>query len=78
MPLWDLPGGPVVENPPANAEDMGLISGQGRGHKPRGNSARLPQLLSPSSRAQALKQEKPRQVEKAHVHQPRPSAARNK
>ena len=37
MPLWDLPGGPLVENPPANAEDTGLISGQGRGHMPRGN-----------------------------------------
>ena len=25
-----FPGGPVVKNPPANAEDMGLISGSGR------------------------------------------------
>ena len=27
-----LPGGPVVKNPPANAGDMGSISGQGRSH----------------------------------------------
>ena len=25
----DLPGGPVVKNPPANAEDPGSIPGQG-------------------------------------------------
>ena len=28
----DLPGGPVVKNPPANAGDMGLIPGLGRFH----------------------------------------------
>ena len=28
----DLPGGPVVENLPANAEDSGLIPGPGRSH----------------------------------------------
>ena len=27
--LWDFPGGPVVKNLPSNAEDMGLIPGQG-------------------------------------------------
>ena len=27
-----LPDGPVDKNPPANAEDMGLIPGQGRSH----------------------------------------------
>ena len=31
--IWDLSGGPVVENPPCNAEDAGLdaasIPGQG-------------------------------------------------
>ena len=26
----DLPGGPMVKNPPANAEDTGSIPGQGR------------------------------------------------
>ena len=28
----DFPGGPVVKNPLANAEDMGLISGPVRSH----------------------------------------------
>ena len=27
--LWDFPGGPGVKNPPSNAEDSGLIPGQG-------------------------------------------------
>ena len=26
---WDFPGGPVVKNPPCNAGDRSLISGQG-------------------------------------------------
>ena len=33
----DFPGGAVVENPPANAEDTGSISGLGRSHMPRSN-----------------------------------------
>ena len=28
--LWGFPGGAVVKNVPANAEDMGLIPGSGR------------------------------------------------
>ena len=28
--IWDLPGGLVVRNPPANAGDVGLIPGSGR------------------------------------------------
>ena len=32
LQLGDLPGGPVVENLPANAEDSGLIPGPGRSH----------------------------------------------
>ena len=32
-----FPGGSVVKNPPANAGDMGLISGPGRSHTLRGN-----------------------------------------
>ena len=43
----DFPGGPVVKNPPANAENTGLISGPGRFHMPQGNQAHAPQLLSP-------------------------------
>ena len=27
--FWDFPGGPVVENPPYNAGDIGLVPGQG-------------------------------------------------
>ena len=30
-------GGAVVENPPANAGDTGLIPGPGRSHMPRSN-----------------------------------------
>jgi len=33
----DLPGGPVVKNPPANAGDISSISGPGRFHMQRGN-----------------------------------------
>ena len=33
----DVPGGLVVKNPPANAGNMGSISGPGRFHIPRGN-----------------------------------------
>ena len=33
----DFPGGPVVKNLPANAADMGLISGLGRFHMLQGN-----------------------------------------
>ena len=32
-----FPGGPVVNNPPANAKDTGSIPGLGRLHMPRGN-----------------------------------------
>ena len=33
----DFPDGPVIKNLPANAGDMGPISGPGRFHMPRGN-----------------------------------------
>ena len=33
----DVPGGPVVKNPPANAGDMGSIPVLGRFHVPQGN-----------------------------------------
>ena len=35
--MWDFPGGPVVKNPPANAEDTGSILGPGRFQVPQGN-----------------------------------------
>ena len=41
-----FPGGAVVENPPANAGDMGSSPGLGRSHMPRSNWACEPQLLS--------------------------------
>ena len=37
MKCKDFSGGPVVENPPAHAGDMGSIPGPGRSHMPRGN-----------------------------------------
>ena len=50
----NFPGGPAVENLPATAEDMGLISGRGRSHMLQGNKAiglpllsREEQLLKP-------------------------------
>ena len=44
--LWGFPGGAVVENPPANAGDMGSSPGLRWSHMPRSNWAREPQLLS--------------------------------
>ena len=44
-------GGVVVENPPANAGDMGSSSGLGRSHMPWRNWACAPQLLSLRSTA---------------------------
>ena len=41
-----FPGGAVVENPPANAGDMGSSPGLGRSHMPQSNWAREPQLRS--------------------------------
>ena len=58
MKCQDFSGGPVVENPPANAGDMGSIPGPGRSHMPWGNWAHGPQL-SPHSRARAEQEEKP-------------------
>ena len=36
-PKRDVPGGPVVKNPAANAGDTGSIPGLGRSHVLRGN-----------------------------------------
>ena len=41
-----FPGGAVVGNLPANAEDTGSSPGLGGSHMPRSNWAREPQLLS--------------------------------
>ena len=34
--IWDFPGGPVVKNLPANAEDTSSTPGLGRFHMPQG------------------------------------------
>ena len=41
----------MVKNPPANAGDTGSVPDQGRFHMLQSNSARAPQLLSPSAAA---------------------------
>ena len=46
----DFPGGAVGKNPTANEGDTGSISGLGGFHTPRGNWARVLQLLSQCSR----------------------------
>ena len=35
--IGDLPGGPVVKDPPANAREVGLIPGLGRFYMLQGN-----------------------------------------
>ena len=49
-----FPSGPVVKNPPAKAEDTGLISDLGTAYKLQSNKAHVPQLFSLSSRVLAL------------------------
>ena len=34
---WEFPGDPMVENPPADTGDMGLIPGSGKFHRLQGN-----------------------------------------
>ena len=83
----------MVKNPPANAGDMDSSPGLGRSHMPRSNKATEPQLLSPRATtteahvagAHALQQERPpqweaclSQLEKAHMQQWRPNAAKKK
>ena len=50
---WGFPGGLVVESPPANDGDVGLIPGSGRSYILWDNYGRTPQLLSQGSRALA-------------------------
>ena len=55
----DFPGGPVVKNPPCNAENADSIPGQGRVHTPQGYLspwAAVTETQAP--RARALQQEK--------------------
>ena len=55
--FWDFPGGPVVENSPFNAEDMGLIPDWGTTipHAPRQLSLRTT-LLSPYATGESHEQ----------------------
>ena len=39
MYALDFPGGPMVRNPPANAEDMGSVPSLGKSHMPWGSWA---------------------------------------
>ena len=63
----DFPGGPVAKSLPANVGDTSSISGLGRFHVPRSNSACAPRLLRPCTeapearvlRVRALQQENP-------------------
>ena len=47
----DFSGGPVVNNPPANAGDTGSIPGPGRSHMSWVKEAHAPQLLRLCPRA---------------------------
>ena len=49
--MQGFPGGIMVKNLPANAEDMGFIPGLGISHMPQSNKARVPQLLGPCATA---------------------------
>ena len=60
----------MVKNPPANAGDMGSSPGPGRSHMPWSNKARMPQLLSLSSRAR-----EPPLVKPAHHNEEQPPLA---
>ena len=44
---WDIPGGSMDKNLPANSGDTVSIPGPGRFHMPRSNWTEAPQLLSP-------------------------------
>ena len=92
--LPGFPGGAVVENLPANAEDTGSSPGLGRSHMPQSNWAREPQLLSlrvwnlcsatkrgrDSERPAHRDEECPRspELEKALAQKRRPNTAKNK
>ena len=62
-----FPGGPVVENPPANTGSMGSTPDPGRFHMPWDNLSPCATTTKPTCpRARALQQEKPPQWE-AHT-----------
>ena len=57
---WNLPGGPMVKNPPANARDTGLIAHVRRFYMLQGNEAHGPQPQSPRARARELQVLRPK------------------
>ena len=59
IPCRGFPGGTVVKNPPANAEEIGSSPCPGRSHMLRSNQARAPQLLSLHTRARKPQLQKP-------------------
>ena len=77
-----FPGGPMVKNLPANAEDTGLITDPGRFPMPWSNQACVSRLLSPRAatteahepRTCALQREKPPQW-KVQAQRPRVASA---
>ena len=54
QPYTYFPGGPVVENPPASAGNMGLIPGLGRCRLPWSNQAHTPEGCAPQQEKQPL------------------------
>ena len=68
-----IPGGPVVKNLPANVEDTTSIPGPRRSHMLQGNSAGVPQLMSPHPRACEL-QLLGQSAAAAEAHSPRAHA----
>ena len=75
--MQGFPGGTVVENPPANAVDMGSSPGPGRSHMPRSSWARVPQLLSLRSGAHEPQLLSP-WATTTEAHAPRPRALQQK
>ena len=66
----------MVQNPPANAGDTGVISGLGRSHTPQSSEACAPQLLKCAHPgAGAPQREKPPQREARHRSEEAPLQA---
>ena len=85
LQMWDFPGGLVVENPPSNAGDAGLISSQGtRIPRAMGQLSPCATTTEPMlSRAHAPQLERSRcavrkDQRRSCVLQRRPDAAKNK
>ena len=75
----DLPGGPVIKNPPDNAGDMGSILVSGRFHMLCDNDDRVPQLLDLHALEPVLRNKKSHcngtPVHHAHRNQRKPAGS---